>query len=98
MVNLRDLLDDEVGLADRDQHAARLDAARDVDRFALAVGQVDRRSRWEEVDLAGTARLGTVHVGCAHAGTATGRHHSARAANVVRAELTICAASPPSAT
>jgi hypothetical protein len=84
---LRHLLDDVVGVADGQEHPAGLDAARDVDRLPLAVAEVDRRARGEEVDLL---------PGAGHA--VTGRHQAASARKVCRASSTIASASPPAAT
>jgi hypothetical protein len=73
---LRHLPDDEVGIADLDEHTARLDAVRDVDRFALAVAEVDRGARRQQFERP---------VGLRHAGTralAAGRHHAASAPKV----------------
>ena len=44
-----DLAHLEVGLAHHREHAARLNAARDVDRLARAVVEVDRRADRDEV-------------------------------------------------
>ena len=90
---LRHLPDDEVGIADLDEHTARLDAARDVDRLALAVAEIDGGPGRQELQRP---------IGLRHAGTwtsaVTGRHQPASAPNVARAAATIVAGSPPSAT
>ena len=75
---LRHLLDDEVGVADGDEHPARLDAAGHVDRLALAVAEVDRRARGEEVDGRighAAAPAGPAPLGERAEGVAGGGHH-----------------------
>ena len=44
-----DLADLEVGLADDGEHSARLDAARDVDRLARAVVEIDGRAGRQQI-------------------------------------------------
>ena len=90
---LRHLADDEVGVADLDEHAAGLDAARHVDRLPLAVAEIDRCARGQQVERP----LAVGHAGT-RATAAAGRHQAARAPNVCRAAATIVAASPPAAT